>query len=139
MTAQDTASASSVPFTNEKVYTIVEEMPRFPGCEDLAGTQREKDYCAKQKMRDFISTNMQFPESAKRQGIEGTVVVQFIVEKDGQLNQIKLLRRIGGNCGLEALRLIRLMEKENLKWRPGYMQSRPVRVKYNLPIKFSAD
>lgn len=120
----------------EKVYRLVEQMPRFPGCEDLDLIQSEKKACADKKMLEFIYRNLKYPESAKKKGIEGVVVVKFIVEKDGSLSNIEIKKEIGEGAGDEARRVIHLMNYEDMRWTPGMKEGRPVRVQFTLPMKF---
>lgn len=84
-------------------------------------------------MMSFLSQNIDYPEIAKQAGISGTVYVGFIVEKDGSLSNVELLRSIGGGCDEEAIRVVKLMPN----WKPGMQRGIPVRVKLNLPVKFT--
>jgi protein TonB len=116
----------------EAPMIFVEVMPRFPGCEDMEGTREEKTDCANQQLLAFVMRNLKYPRAALENDIEGTVVVQFIVEKDGSITGAEVLKGIGGGCGEEALRVVREMPK----WRPGIQQGRKVRVSFRLPIRF---
>lgn len=100
--------------------SIVEQMPEFPG--------------GVGKMKKFISENLQYPQSEKESAISGTVYITFVVEIDGSLTDIKVLRGIPGGpgCDKEALRVVKIMPK----WVAGKQNGRVVRVRYNLPIKF---
>ena len=100
------------------VYQIVEEMPMFPGGE--------------QAMLDYVSKNVVYPEEAINKGIAGRVFVSFIVEKDGSVNEVEVMRGIGGGCDEEAVRVVKSMPK----WKPGKMKGKPVRVSYMMPIIF---
>jgi protein TonB len=120
----------------EEIFKVVEQMPRFPGCEDSAGTEKEKKACADKKLMEFLYGNLQYPSIARENNIQGTVVIAFVVEKDGSISQIKVVRDIGGQCGEEALRVVNLMKKEAAKWTPGKQRGFPVRVMFNLPIRF---
>ncbi len=120
----------------EEVFRVAESMPRFPGCEEATSSRDDKKACADKKMLDFVYGNLQYPAIAKENGISGTVVVQFTVEKDGSIQDIKIVRDIGGGCGQEALRIIQKMIDDGLKWIPGKHRGRPVKVLYNLPIRF---
>jgi len=111
---------------------IVEDMPRFPGCEDLL-TRAEKTKCSNERLLSFLKENIKYPAIARETGIEGTVIVSFIVEKDGTVNEIKVVRDIGGACGDEAVRVVKKMPK----WRAGRQRGRKVRVQFNLPVRFS--
>jgi protein TonB len=119
----------------EEIFKVVEEMPRFPGCEHLATTD-ERRLCADQKMLQFIYDNIEYPGIARENGIEGTVVVRFVVDADGKISQIEVVRDIGGQCGDEALRVVKLMNEMPERWAPGKQRGKPVRVWFNLPVKF---
>ncbi len=118
------------------VIIFVEEMPRFPGCEDMAASNDDKKKCADGKLMSFVYNNIKYPAIARETSVEGMVVVQFVVEKDGSISGIKLVRDIGAGCGQEAVRVVELMNKESLKWSPGKQQGRPLRVQFNLPVRF---
>lgn len=111
-------------------------MPRFPGCEDLDANDQEKKACSDKKLLEFIYENISYPSMARENDIQGTVVIQFVVEKDGKITGAKVVREIGGGCGDEAIRIIDLMEKMPQRWIPGKQRGRAVRVMFNLPIKF---
>jgi len=114
------------------VWDIVQEMPRFGGCEEISGTSAEKKQCAEKKLMQYIYGKIKYPTIARENGIEGLVVVSFVVEKDGSISGAEVLRDIGGGCGAEALRVISSMPD----WTPGYQRTKPVRVQFNMPIKF---
>ena len=80
----------------------------------------------------FISSKIKYPAKARRMGIEGKVYVEFIVEKNGSLTDIKTIAGIGGGCDEEALRVIGMAPK----WNPGKQRGKPVRQKMNIPIYF---
>lgn len=113
-------------------------MPRFPGCEDL-GTDKEKDDCAKKKMLEYIYKNLKYPAIARENGIEGQVVLQFVVDKDGSVTDAKIVRDIGAGCGEAAQLVVEGMNKMSTKWTPGKQRGRPVRVLYTLPVKFKLE
>jgi periplasmic protein TonB len=120
---------------HEEIFKVVEEMPRFPGCENLP-TNDERKACADKKMLQFIYDNIQYPAIARENGIEGTVVVRFVVDADGTISSAEVVRDIGGRCGDEALRVVKLMNSMPQKWTPGRQRGKPVRVWFNLPVKF---
>lgn len=119
----------------EEIFKVVEEMPRFPGCEHLA-TIDERRICADQQMLQFIYDNIEYPGIARENGIEGTVVVRFVVDTDGKISNAEVVRDIGGRCGEEALRVVNLMNSMPQRWAPGRQRGKPVRVWFNLPVKF---
>ena len=119
----------------EEIFMMVEEMPRFPGCEDAATTE-EKQKCSNTEMIKYISNNLKYPSEARKNGVEGKVVVQFIVDKDGSIDDISLLRDIGSGCGEEAVRVVENMNKLSKRWAPGKQKGNNVRVKFTLPFSF---
>jgi len=100
-------------------FTVVEEQPVFPGGDEA----RIK----------FLQSNIKYPEEAKELGIQGKVYITFVVETDGSLTDIKVLRGIGGGCDEETIRVIKKMPK----WIPGKQRGIPVRVQFNLPVNFN--
>ena len=100
------------------VYQIVEEMPQFPGGEN--------------KLMEYIAKNLTYPQEARDKGIDGRVFVAMVIEKDGSVSNVKVLRGIGGGCDEEAVRVISALPK----WKPGKMNGEPVRVSYQIPINF---
>jgi TonB family protein len=108
------------PVSNE-VFTVVETMPAYPGGQEA--------------MSKFIMENIKYPEEAKKKNIQGTVFVTYIVETDGSVSNVKVLRGIGGGCDEEGVRVVSLMPK----WIPGTQRGTPVKVQFNLPISFKLD
>ena len=102
----------------EEVFLVVEEDPEFPG--GLGA------------LSQFIADNIKYPQLAKENNITGRVFVSFVVEKDGSVGQVKVLRDIGGGCGAEAVRVVKSMPK----WKPGKQRGKPVRTAFNLPVNF---
>ncbi|MEM6377339.1 MAG: energy transducer TonB [Bacteroidota bacterium] len=115
-------------------FIRVEKMPTFPGCQDEPD-QTAAIKCTEQKLFQYIFDNLTYPAIARENGIKGNVVVSFVVNKQGQIDQIKLLRDIGGGCGDEAIRTIKKMQKE-ITFNPGRQGHRFVNVQYSLPIRF---
>lgn len=103
---------------NDSIYRVVEQMPEFPG-----GTA---------KMLTFISENIKYPQSAMEKGIEGKCFIQFVIDVDGSITNVELMRGFDEECDAEALRVINLMPK----WKPGKKDGKPVRVIYMIPVAF---
>jgi len=120
----------------EKIYKVVEEMPRFPGCEVGIMTSEERYKCAEKSMLNFIYSTIAYPDSARAHGTEGRVILQFVVTKNGRVSDTKILKDIGDGCGEEALRALNMMQEKNVIWRPGMKDGQPVSVQYTLPVKF---
>jgi protein TonB len=121
----------------EEIFVVVEDMPRFPGCEDIAGTNSDKRECANQKMLEYIYSNIQYPQEARKTGVEGICIVNFIVSKNGSIKNAKVLRDPGGGIGSEALRVVNSMNENGIRWIPGKQRGKAVDTRFNLPIKFS--
>lgn len=110
------ADENSLP--DDTPFVSVQNMPEYPGGINA--------------LKTFLATNIKFPETAARVGIEGTVYVYFVVEKDGSVSNIKTLRGINDDCNEEAERVIGLLPK----WKPGNQQGKTVRVSYTIPVSF---
>ncbi len=102
----------------QEIFQIVEEMPAYPGGE--------------QKLMEFVAKNIKYPQIARETGIQGRVFVGFVVEPDGSVSNVKVLRGIGGGCDEEAMRVVKSMPK----WKPGKQRGKAVRVSYMLPVNF---
>lgn len=137
--AQETSDTTKIIDADTTVYQVVSEMPRFPGCERLDTTIQVINECSQANLLGFIYQNVNYPIEARQNGQEGTVVVNFVVEKDGSISSPKIVRDIGGGCGAEVIRLIHGMNQIGLKWRPGYQNGQAVRVFFNLPVRFKLE
>ncbi|MEL6717459.1 MAG: TonB family protein, partial [Bacteroidota bacterium] len=134
---QESSSTTIITQENsDELFKVVEQMPRFPSKDCEAGTEEEKADCSRTALIEYLSANLQYPKAAKDAGVEGMCVVQFIVEKDGSLSNINLLRDIGEGCGEAAKAVVEQMNVDNLIWTPGIQKGRKVRVKFTLPVKF---
>ena len=120
----------------EPTLIMAEQMPRFPGCEGLEGEHAVKKQCADQKMLGFIHENIRYPRQASEIGVEGIAVVSFVVNKQGKIQEIKLIRDPGAGLGKEAIRIVRMMNTLPEAWTPGKQRGRKVKVQYSLPIRF---
>lgn len=101
------------------VYTIVEQMPEYKDGNDA--------------MHSYIAANLKYPEAALKKGEEGVVYLTFVVEKNGALSNIKILRGVSKELDEEAIRVVKTMNKD---WSPGIQRGEKVRVIYNLPVRF---
>ena len=104
--------------TDDKVYEVCEQMPIFEGG-DAA-------------LLKYLTDSVKYPELVKKHGVQGRVVIGFIVEKDGSLTDVKVLRHVDIALDAEALRVMKAMPN----WLPGQQDGRFVRVRYNVPMKF---
>ncbi|MEM9885934.1 MAG: energy transducer TonB [Bacteroidota bacterium] len=119
----------------EPIFVIVEDMPRFPGCKDIFDEDEAKK-CTDMALTKFLYKNLKYPPIARENGIDGTCVVRFTIEKSGKVSGIELLRDQGGGLGAESVRVVKLMQDQDIEWRPGMQRGQPVRVSFTLPVKF---
>ena len=103
---------------NDMVFDVVEVMPQFPGGQTA--------------MLQYMMKNIKYPKQAMKEGIQGRVTVSFIVEKDGRVSNVRLLRSVQPLLDKEAIRVVKSMPK----WSPGKQKGKPVRVRFNLPVMF---
>ena len=102
----------------KKVYDVVEQMPAYPG--------------GIQALMKFLQENVNYPDKAQEKNVQGSVIVSFIVGKDGSITDVEVIRSVDPSLDAEALRVVRSMPR----WIPGKQNGVPVRVKYNVPISF---
>ncbi len=121
----DTEVEEYIPVEEEEeiveaeIFTVVESMPEFPG--------------GVGELYKYLGSSIKYPPLAKESGIQGRVFVNFVVEPNGSISNVKVLRGIGGGCDEEAMRVVKGMPS----WKPGKQRGKAVRVSYNLPIKFT--
>lgn len=123
----------------KKIFRRAEQMPRFPGCEDMDGSNDDKYQCAQQKLLEFVYSNIKYPTIAKETQTEGTVYAQFVVTDEGEIQDVKILRDPGAGLGDEAKRVVEKMKTLPQKWTPGRQRGKPVSVMFNLPVKFQLE
>ncbi len=115
-----------------EIFIAVENMPAFPGCETIDDEEKRRA-CTDRKLLQYIYSNLKYPPIARENSIEGTVVASFVIDQSGSVQQIKLLKDIGANCGEEVLGVL---ESLQTPWQPGRQQGRAVSVQFQLPVKF---
>ena len=101
-----------------QVFVVVEDMPEFPGGEVA--------------LRQWINSHVKYPVIAAENGIQGKVYVQFVVDRDGSVNNVVVARGVDPSLDQEAIRVV----KQLPKWKPGKQRGKPVRVSYTVPINF---
>ncbi|MDP4207174.1 MAG: TonB family protein [Bacteroidota bacterium] len=108
----------SVVQEKEEIFQQVEQMPDYPGGTDA--------------LSKFLSENIKYPKTAAEMGISGRVYVKFVVNKQGEISNVSVLRGIGGGCDEEAVRVVKMMPN----WKPGKQNGMPVNTYFTLPIVF---
>lgn len=106
-------------FEEEEIFVIVEDMPSFQGG-DI------------NKFREYINKNLRYPEIAAENGIQGRVILSFVVEPHGGVSNVRILRGVDPALDKEAIRVV----ESSPKWQPGMQRGKPVRVSFNIPIIF---
>ncbi|MDX9768988.1 MAG: energy transducer TonB [Tenuifilaceae bacterium] len=106
-------------FEEEEIFVIVEDMPSFQGG-DI------------NKFREYINKNLRYPEIAAENGIQGRVILSFVVEPAGNVSNVRILRGVDPALDREAIRVV----ESSPKWQPGMQRGKPVRVSFNIPIIF---
>jgi len=103
---------------NQDIFITVETMPEYPGGE--------------QTRLSFLANNIRYPKEEMAIGIQGTVYVQFVIEKDGSISNTKILRGVSSNIDKEVIRVVKLMPN----WKPGTQKGEAVRAQFNMPVRF---
>lgn len=106
------------PEVENKVFDVVEQMPSFPGGQSA--------------LMSYLANNIKYPVVAQENGVQGRVVVSFVVERDGSITDVQVVRSVDPSLDREAQRVVKSMPK----WIPGKQNGQAVRVKYNVPVSF---
>ena len=106
------------PEVATKVFDVVEEMPSFPGGQGA--------------LMQYLASNIKYPVVAQENGVQGRVIVSFVVERDGSISDVKVARSVDPSLDREAQRVVKSMPK----WKPGKQNGSAVRVKYTVPVVF---
>lgn len=106
------------PEKEEEIFQVVENMPEFPG--------------GIQELMKWLQKNIKYPSISQENGVQGRVIVQFVVNRDGSIVDPAVIRSVDPYLDKEALRVVKAMPK----WKPGEQRGKPVRVKYTLPVMF---
>ena len=113
------AQKTVVAEKNQQVFDVVEQMPEYPG--------------GMQALFEYLSQNVKYPEDAEKQKVEGRVIATFVVETDGSISNVEVVKPAFPSLDAEAVRVLSGMPK----WAPGMQSGKVVRVKYTVPINFS--
>ena len=113
------AQKTVVAEKNQQVFDVVEQMPEYPG--------------GIQALFEYLQQNVKYPEDAEKQKIEGRVIATFVVETDGSINNVEVIKPAFPSLDAEAVRVLSAMPK----WTPGMQSGKVVRVKFTVPINFN--
>ncbi len=118
-----------------EIFVVVEEQPRFPGCEKETD-KIELKKCSDLQLKKFLKKHLKYPPIAKENGIQGKAIVRFVVDEQGKVSKAQVLKDPGGGLGEEALRVVQLMNDMKKPWVPGKQRGKPVKVWFTLPVDF---
>ena len=110
--------SSSTPAEDTKVFSYVDQMPIFPGGESA--------------LMNYIASNLKYPSAAQDQGIQGLVMLRFVVTGTGEVGEVQVLKSLGPSCDREAIRVVKSLPR----FTPGRQQGKPVNVWFQLPVRF---
>ena len=116
----------------EEEFSEVDKMPRFQGCENDDLDKEQLSDCSNKNLIAFVSKNIVYPMLARELGIEGKVMIKFVVDERGKVTNAEIEKNIYAGCGKEALRIVNMMPD----WTPGTFKEKPVRVLLRLPVSF---
>jgi protein TonB len=105
----------------DQPYDVVEKMPQFPG--------------GQAELFKFISENMKYPVDAQKKKIQGRVILSFVVNEDGSISNVNVVKKVYPSLDAEAIRVLKMMPK----WQPGYQDGKAVKVRYVIPMTFKLD
>jgi len=124
-----------VSLEDEKaIFTDPDQIAMFPGCDPELEYSEAKS-CMERKFLEFTYQNIQYPEEARRIGVEGMVVVSFLISPEGRLSEFKILRDLAGGCGKEAQRVFQSMPD----WIPAEHDGEKVWQQFNAPVRFKLE
>jgi TonB family protein len=117
--------------SQDAAKTRVDQMPTYPGCEtgDMG--------CSRQKLVEYVQSNIKMPEAAKKAETGGVVMISFVIGKNGSISDVELKKDPGHGMGKEAIRVVESMNKQKIKWIPGMDDGKKVPVQMVLPVSFN--
>jgi periplasmic protein TonB len=125
--------------SSNQTFMMVEQMPVFTGSAQkskkyvYSGDQRAEEENSNEMLSHYLAQNISYPKTAKEKGAQGKVFVQFIIEKDGRVSNVEIIRGVHPDIDKEAIRVISSMPN----WVPGYQKGKPARVVYRIPLNFT--
>ncbi|MBK7936953.1 MAG: TonB family protein [Lewinellaceae bacterium] len=136
-----TSLSAQTALADTTVYQVAEQMP-YPILKSCnielhpGWTEDSVRRCAEVQLLTILSHNIRYPEEARKNNTEGTVVVTFVVEPDGKMTHYQILKDIGNGCGEEARRVLQALEGVGLRWKPAQREGKVVRMRQSLPLRF---
>ena len=132
----DAGTQANVAESDPEVYQVVEQMPRFPGCEDTGLEGQELHQCGMKKLVAYISENLIYPKQSGNGKVEGISVIQFVIDEQGDIGNVTVVKSLGAEFDAASVRVLEKMKEEGIQWIPGEHGGKKVKVRLALPIKF---
>lgn len=123
---------------NSDVYEVVDEMPRFPGCESETDATKRKE-CSELALLKHLYNSLKYPKDAMEADAQGTVVASFVINKEGYIEDAKIVRSVYPSLDAQVLKITQAMNEMPDRWIPGKHDDKIVKVRYNLPVLFRID
>lgn len=131
--AQSGVDSSSPSADSSKVYDIVEQVPIWGSCSELIG--KEAEACTYEQLAKHVVAETKYPKKARKMGLSGKVFVEFVIDTDGSVIDVSILRGVHPLLDDEAIRVV----KSFPEFIPGQQRGKPVKVRYRLPMNFALD
>lgn len=122
-------------FYNDMIFMVVEDRPRFPGCADIVDRKEARD-CSNKNLLKYIYQHLVLAPPSREELRNNLVVVSFVIKRDGTIEDAQIIKDIGTGYGNAAILVVEKMNFQGLKWQAGRQRNQPVKVKFNLPVRF---
>jgi len=123
-------------YQRQAVYKVANQPAFFPGCPTYPNLQKKYD-CSNKEFMQYIASNLEYPKEAFDKNIQGTSVARFIVDENGVPLKEEITKSIGYGTDEAVLAVIRKMRDNNIKWEPGIVKNKPVKVFHSIPVRFA--
>lgn len=130
-----TNSNLNAQVNTSKVYRVVDEMPVLPSCRTLSSNEERKS-CTDAELIKYMKQNIHYPDTTGDNNLTDLAIVEFVVSKDGQIINIKIIKNTEGGYANELVRVLHKMNDDNIVWTPGQQDGEKVMVQFYLPMRF---
>ncbi len=124
----------NIPVSSDEQVEV--EYPLFPGCENMGGDMNQLKSCADTKLLRYLYTNLNYPAQARRNSVQGTVMIKFMVNEDGSVSDPEVTKSLGSGCDEAALTVVENMINQDIRWTPGKKDGKIVAMPFTLPVRF---
>ncbi len=130
-----TNSNLNAQVNTSKVYRVVDEMPVLPSCHTLSSNEERKS-CTDAELIKYMKQNIHYPDTTGDNNLTDLAIVEFVVSKDGQIINTKIIKNTEGGYANELVRVLHKMNDDNIVWTPGQQDGEKVMVQFYLPMRF---